>query len=301
MLGYLSRDLEELRMLLPVAPSETKAAILTFSAEMRKLQERLGRPVDMETPGTGEAKDEPPYHGDAPTLRTRRGLPQREPRGGDTPPPQVRGLREGCKECDAAGTSPSGGRRAEPADDPPLGGSPRAFVKLSGNPAPRGPRYTQFQKTYPDTEVWIQAGLIPRAAKALVEAGIRSPEDLRERCREEVLAIRGLGLGQLEKCERLLGRKLPRATDYWTANGLHLNTAKVLARAGLLSITDVEGMTREQILFIAGIGEVAIRQGPTCSLVRGVLEEARVRTKKRAQALEGWNPQPGGVKEEKPG
>jgi hypothetical protein len=126
--------------------------------------------------------------------------------------------------------------------------------------AQRSPRFVQFRRKHPETEIWIRAGLIPRAAKALVEAGIRSPEDLRKRCREEILALRGLGLGQLKRCERILGQQLPtRTADYWTANGVHLNTARALISAGFHSIEDIEGMTREQLLFIAGVGEVAIR------------------------------------------
>lgn len=121
-------------------------------------------------------------------------------------------------------------------------------------------RYGRFRRTHPETEVWIRAGLIPRAAKALVKAGIRTPEDLRKCCREEVLALRGLGLEQLKRCERALGQQLPtRTPDYWTANGVHCNTAKALISAGLRSIEDIGRMTREQLLFIPCVGEVAIR------------------------------------------
>jgi hypothetical protein len=121
-------------------------------------------------------------------------------------------------------------------------------------------RYIEFRRTYPETEVWIRAGLIPRAAKALVEAGIRTPEDLRKCCREDVLALRGLGLEQLRKCEQILGQQLPtRRADYWTANGVHCKAAKALISAGLHSIEDMEGMTREQLLFLPCVGEVAIR------------------------------------------
>ena len=121
-------------------------------------------------------------------------------------------------------------------------------------------RFVRFRRTYPETEVWIRAGLTPRAAKALVEAGIRTLEDLRNCSREEVLALRGLGVEQLRKCEHALGQHLPtRRADYWTANGLHSKAARALLSAGLHSIEDIEGMTREQLLFIPSVGEVAIR------------------------------------------
>jgi hypothetical protein len=258
MLSCLFRDLDTLRRFLSVASPETQTTIRSLERQAYQLSKREGGPVEPDAPESREAKDEPPCRGDAPSIWTRRGFPCGKPGGSGTSSPQVPGLRADREAGDEAGISPARGRGAEPAADSPPGEPPG--LRPRRNSSPRGPRFLQFRMTHPETEIWILAGLIPRAAKALVEAGIRSPEDLRKRFREEVLALRGLGLEQLKRCERILGQELPtRTADYWTANGVHYNTARSLIKAGLHSIEDIEGMTREQLLFISGVGEIAIR------------------------------------------
>jgi hypothetical protein len=211
----------------------------------------------MDAPESEEVKDGSPSREDASALWERGRFPRGEPGGGGSPPPPVQRLREDREGDDRARDSSSRGRVAESVDDPP----PCAPVgpKPEVNALAGGRRYLRFRKAYPEAEIWLLAGLTPRAAKALAKAGIFSLAALQERSKEEILALRGLGHAQLRKCERLLGHELPSRPNYWVAKGLPGLAAASLGRAGLQTIDDLEGMTREQLLFLPGIGEVVLR------------------------------------------
>lgn len=257
MVGCLFRDLRTLRKLGRVASPQTRGTIRCPVEQAHELRAQSGGPVESDVPESEEVKDGSPCRGDSPALWERRRFPCGEPEGGGTPPPPVQGLREDREGGDRARDSPTRGRTAESADKPP----PRepADSKAEVSALAGGRRYLQFRKAHPKAEIWLLAGLTPRAAKALAKACILSLADLRERSKEEILALRGLGHAQLRKCERLLGHELPSRPNYWVSKGLPGLAAASLGRAGLRTIGDLEGMTREQLHFLPGVGEVVLR------------------------------------------
>lgn len=56
---------------------------------------------------------------------------------------------------------------------------------------------------------WQRRGLSLYVARALLRGGIRTLEELESLTRDQFLALPGLGLYALDRCEKLLGRKLP--------------------------------------------------------------------------------------------
>jgi transcriptional regulator with XRE-family HTH domain len=117
------------------------------------------------------------------------------------------------------------------------------------------PDYLHFRQLHPGTDVWLAIGLHPRSALALVNAGIRSREDLEKWSREEVLRLLGIGKSTLAKIEHSLGIKLRSRIEVWLENGVPANTAYALVRAGFNSPDDVATLTQEQFLQIQGMGE----------------------------------------------
>lgn len=107
---------------------------------------------------------------------------------------------------------------------------------------------------------WNRQGLLPRAARALSEAGHRSLEDLQGKSREELLALRGLGELGLRRLEALLGSPIPSRAAYWLERGLTLRAANVLARESIETLEDLGKLTREQLLSFNGAGSSTLRQ-----------------------------------------
>jgi hypothetical protein len=112
----------------------------------------------------------------------------------------------------------------------------------------------------PAEAFWKRKGVLPRAARALSQAGIRSLDDLRARSREDLFALRGLGDIALAQLEALLGSRIPSRADYWLARGLDVELAKALAREGIRSLDDLGRLTRERFLSFRSLGYFALRQ-----------------------------------------
>lgn len=107
---------------------------------------------------------------------------------------------------------------------------------------------------------WTSRKLSARAAAGLRGAGIGSLEDLGRVSFEQLLAIPGIGVGEIRRCEALLGRALSRKEDYWTSRGLPSRAAGTLVSAGIETLEDLKRMTRGQFFRHRGLAERTLRQ-----------------------------------------
>ena len=125
----------------------------------------------------------------------------------------------------------------------------------------RSPSVTRpFLERHPEARYWLDLGLQPGAAKALVKAGYLTLADFAGKFREDLTAIRGFGKGSLAQCEELLGSSIPSRTEDLTAHGIHSQVRRALDRAGIHSLADLAKLTREQFLSMPGFGETGLRQ-----------------------------------------
>jgi len=108
------------------------------------------------------------------------------------------------------------------------------------------------------TSSWRSQGIPSRAAKALSRAGIGSPEDLRARSREDLLALPGVGEDTLRRLEKILGTEIPSRAAYWLGHALPLYVTHALLRAGIHTIEDLETLTRDQFLALPGLSFQAL-------------------------------------------
>jgi predicted flap endonuclease-1-like 5' DNA nuclease len=108
-------------------------------------------------------------------------------------------------------------------------------------------------------DYWTERGLSPRIASGLIAAGIHTLDDFARLTREEFLLRQGLARTALEKCEELLGRRLPSPEEEWRRRGCKTRSlARKLTLAGILTEEDLRRKTAEE-LAAAGLdrGEAA--------------------------------------------
>jgi hypothetical protein len=134
-----------------------------------------------------------------------------------------------------------------------------------------------FAERFPQAVYWLDLGLLPKPAKALVQAGYLALADLAGKSREEMLAIPGIGKGSVRKLEKHLGCPFPMLTIAGVGqaalelreqspvlelleHGLSLQVANALVRAGFDSFEKVSRLTREQYLAQSGLGDRGMRQ-----------------------------------------
>jgi rhodanese-related sulfurtransferase len=136
--------------------------------------------------------------------------------------------------------------------------------KLGPRPAgagkPARPSRRREHESDPVFVYWRSRKLSARAAAGLRAAGIGSLKDLGHVSFEQLLAIPGVGVGEIRRCEALLGRALSRKEDYWTSRGLPGRTAGFLVGVGIETLEDLKRMTRGQFFRHRGLGERALRQ-----------------------------------------
>lgn len=77
--------------------------------------------------------------------------------------------------------------------------------------------------------------------------------------RQDLLRIQRIGPRSLQVCERLLGRPLPveqpnAEIRYWLSRGLQHRSARALVRAGISSLPDLAGKSREELQGLTGVG-----------------------------------------------
>jgi len=125
----------------------------------------------------------------------------------------------------------------------------------------------------------VTAGLLPRSARALAEAGCLSLADLEGVTREELLAIPGVGASTLEILEELLARPLAREgkgrvpprprplwpEEVWRKRGLPPTAAIAFAQVGM-TLERLGDISREELLGMPGVGSHALR---ICELMIG--------------------------------
>lgn len=117
-----------------------------------------------------------------------------------------------------------------------------------------------FLERYPDARYWLDLGLRPNVARALVTAGYLTLADLSGKFREDLIAIRGFGSLSLAKCEALLGSPFPSRTEELDKSGIHPFVRNALLRAGIRSLADLAKFTREQFLAMPGLGPKGLLQ-----------------------------------------
>jgi len=108
--------------------------------------------------------------------------------------------------------------------------------------------------------IWLRHGIPSMAARALHQAGLHTPADLKTQTRDDLLALRGIGPLTLARLEDLLGREIPSRAAGWLAQGLAVPIANALVRAGLHTLADLEHLSREQFLSLRGLGRYALTQ-----------------------------------------
>lgn len=128
----------------------------------------------------------------------------------------------------------------------------RVCERLLGRPLP--PPHPEAQ-----LQAWIVRGVPPRAARALIRAGVASLSDLRAKSREDMEALSGVGAKVIAQLEALQGAPLPVRSHYWMELGLPSALSKRLVRAGLYNIADFASLTKENFLAIDGLGEPSLK------------------------------------------
>ena len=96
-----------------------------------------------------------------------------------------------------------------------------------------------FLERHPEARYWLDLGLQPNSAKALVKAGYLTLADLAGKSREDLTSIRGFGKRSLALCEALLGSAIPSRTEDLAAHGILPMTKRALDRAGIRSLADL--------------------------------------------------------------
>jgi predicted RecB family nuclease len=86
---------------------------------------------------------------------------------------------------------------------------------------------------------WLERGLRPRVAQALIRAGVDSIEALGRMTREQLLSLTGVAEGSLQAVEAVLGRPLDSPVREWRRRGLRAIAAHRLARAGIRTVPEL--------------------------------------------------------------
>jgi len=117
-----------------------------------------------------------------------------------------------------------------------------------------------FLERHPEARYWLEQGLKPGVAKALVKAGYLTLGDLAGKFREDLTTIRGVGKRSLAQLEALLGSAIPSRTADLAAHGIHPLVRHALDRVDIHSMAELAKLTREQFLSMPGFGETGLRQ-----------------------------------------
>jgi predicted RecB family nuclease len=88
-------------------------------------------------------------------------------------------------------------------------------------------------------DFWLERGLRPRVAQALIHAGVDSIEKLGRMTREQLFSLPGVAEGSLQAVEAVLGRPLDSPAREWRRLGLRAIAAHRLASAGVRTVPEL--------------------------------------------------------------
>jgi len=97
------------------------------------------------------------------------------------------------------------------------------------------------------TGYWEDRGLTKLAAQILARHKIETMEQLKTMEREPFLALPGMGPRLLKQIERTLKMRIKSRYSYWTDRGLTLRTAKILHKAGILTLNQLASQPYERL------------------------------------------------------
>lgn len=270
MLSALLRDLRPFERLELDLLDPREATLLKELYEAAKeLRGNLGRAKASKPAASPRKKRETPTNGTpsrrtASTLRAAGGDESREPGHRHASASGVPGVRKQDPRGDQSPNSRRGPRKRAGQGDrqvPPAD----ALSRQAGprEPSSRGGVEDLLSITRPLTRTeWRQLGFYAYAAKFL-EASQLTLSDLKKMTRRDLLGIQGIGPKALKVCERLLGRPLPveqpaDGVKYWLARGLQHRAGRALVRAGISSIADLGGKSREELQALWGVGATVL-------------------------------------------
>jgi hypothetical protein len=129
-------------------------------------------------------------------------------------------------------------------------------------------RFPYFLQQHPETAYWLGAGLMPRTALALAQAGFLSLADLDRATSERLLDLPHVGPGTLERLEELLGAPLPGrrprketapvfTEEVWRQRGLPMGAAVTFAQEGM-TLARLSSMSRDELKALPFVGAKAL-------------------------------------------
>jgi helix-hairpin-helix protein len=140
--------------------------------------------------------------------------------------------------------------------------------ELLGQPLPGSPTSPNLSRPWQEV-IWRKRGLQVEAAITFAQEGMTLVR-LQSMTREDLLSLRGVGVGTIQACELILGREIPSRKPprkkveppvaFWRRQGLYPRAARALSEAGIGSLEALQGRYREELLALRGLGEFALRQ-----------------------------------------
>ena len=97
------------------------------------------------------------------------------------------------------------------------------------------------------TGYWEDLGLTNLAAQILTRHKIETIEQLRTMEREPFLALPGMGPRLLKQIEQTLKMRIKSKYSYWMDRGLTVRTAKLLQKAGILTLNQLASQSYERL------------------------------------------------------
>ncbi len=95
---------------------------------------------------------------------------------------------------------------------------------------------------------WTYLGIAYQDANRLVDAGLRTREDLAAWTREQLLSLSGLSEHSFRRCQEVLDQPLATSVAYWTARSVPWPTAWRLSRERIMNLDDLRRLSTDQLV-----------------------------------------------------